>query len=120
MSSWWVARAPPLAMSVASALFGDTRVIGGVGVLLVPAGLAVLVAAGDAVALRRQQLLRTVWSGIILMPVAFVVVAGLVQPWANASDVKTLFPASDMGAFFAESFFPMFLDAGKSPQGRKE
>jgi hypothetical protein len=46
---------PPFVLSFIAALFDRDQVIGGDGVALLPAGLAIVIVAGDLIALRRQQ-----------------------------------------------------------------
>jgi hypothetical protein len=96
--------APALVLSLASALCGSTVMAGGAGLVLLPAGLAVVLAAGDVIQLRRQRLLRTVWLWIVAAPAVFVIAVSLVQPWIVAKEVRTMLPARAMGEFFADSF----------------
>jgi 4-amino-4-deoxy-L-arabinose transferase-like glycosyltransferase len=96
--------APALVLSLASALCGSTLMAGGAGLVLLPVGLAVVLAAGDVIQLRRQRLLRTVWLWIVAAPAAFVIAVSLVQPWIVANEVRTMLPARAMGEFFADSF----------------
>ena len=96
--------APALVLSLASALCGSTVMAGGAGLVLLPAGLAVVLAAGDVIQLRRQRLLRTVWFWIVAAPAAFVIAVSLMQPWIVAKEVQTMLPARAMGEFFADSF----------------
>jgi hypothetical protein len=67
-------------------------------------GLAVIVAAGDLIFLRRQQVLRTVWLLIIVAPAVFVIGYVLVQPWLGDKESKTALPATAIGKFFDENF----------------
>lgn len=98
------ALAPPVGLSFIAALFGRDQVIGGDGLALLLAGLAVIVAAGDLIPLRRQQILRTVW--LIVMAAPAVVVLGLVyvQPWFGGGEARTALPARAMGLYFGENF----------------
>src|SRR5205085_6267120 len=68
------------------------------------AGLAVMVAAGDLVHLRRQRLLRSVWAATILAPALATLATSLLLPWAGTAEVPTSLPAAAIGRFFAENF----------------
>ena len=95
---------PALALSFLAALFGREQIIGGDGIALLLAGLAIVIAAGDLIALRRQQLLRIVWLIVVLAPVVVVVGITFIQPWIGTAEVKTSLPARDIGTFFGENF----------------
>lgn len=95
---------PPVALSFIAALLGMDQIIGGDGIALLLSGLAIVVAAGDLIALRRQQLLRSVWLVIMAAPVATILGITFIQPWIGSADVKTSLPAGEIGRFFGESF----------------
>src|SRR5258707_1023536 len=59
---------PALGGSLAAGLFNLERISGGPGVALLMSGLAVIVATGDLVYLRRQRLLRSVWAAAVAAP----------------------------------------------------
>jgi 4-amino-4-deoxy-L-arabinose transferase-like glycosyltransferase len=96
--------APPLVMSFLAALFDTNDVVAGQGAALVLAGLAVIVAAGDLIYLRREDVLRTGWLLIMLVPVAIALIASFAQPWSGGAEVKTLIPASDVGRYFSDTY----------------
>lgn len=96
--------APPLVLSFIAALFGRDQVVGGDGVALLLVGLAVVIAAGDLIALRRQHFLRTVWLLIVAAPVVVILGVTFIQPWVGSNEVKTSLPARDIGHFFGENF----------------
>lgn len=98
------ALAPPLAGSLIAALFGLDSVIGSPGIALMMSGLAMVVASGDLIHLRRQRLLRLVWAIAIAAPAAFVVGRAVVSPWTDGAEVATSMPARDIARFFVESF----------------
>jgi hypothetical protein len=79
-------------------------VIGGDGIVLLLAGLAVIVTAGDLIPLRRQQLLRSVWLVIMAAPAVVVLGITFIQPWIGDAEVKTSLPAREIGPFFGENF----------------
>ncbi len=98
------ALAPPLVLCLLSALLGREHVVGGEGVALLLVGLAVIVAAGDLIPLRRQEMLRTIWLLAILAPALLVLGTTFVQPWTSSAEVRTLLPASTMGRFFSDNY----------------
>jgi dolichyl-phosphate-mannose-protein mannosyltransferase len=100
----FMACAPALLGSFFAALYGQGGVFGGAGVALLMSGLAVVVASGDLLLLRRQQLLRRVWALAIAAPVLAVFTTTLILPWFGGNEEPTSLPAGDIGRFFAESF----------------
>jgi hypothetical protein len=98
------AAAPALVLSLLGALFGQGQVFGGDGVALVLPGLAVIVAAGDLIYLRRQDMLRMIWLLLIAAPAVVVAGAALVQPWLGGTELRTALPASAIGQFFGDSY----------------
>ena len=67
-------------------------------------GLAVIVAAGDLVHLRRQRLLRSVWAAAVVAPALAVIATSLFLPWTGADEVATSLPAASIARFFGDSF----------------
>jgi hypothetical protein len=96
--------APALAGSLISGLFNLDRVVGGSGIALVMSGLAVIVATGDLVHLRRQRLLRSVWVIAIVAPAFAAIATTLFLPWTGGSEVATSLPARSIAQFFGDSF----------------
>lgn len=101
---YFVAIAPAVAGSLIAALAGQERAVPGAGVLLLPVGLALVIAAGDMIYLRRQRALRTIWAGIVAAPAAFVVGLAMLQPWIGGTELGTSLPSAAIGQFFGESF----------------
>lgn len=101
---YFFALAPGLAGSLGAGLFGLDRVIGGPGVALLMSGLAVVVAAGDLIAIRGQSVLRSVWATAVIAPAAAVVLAALLLPLTGTGEIATSMPGRAIGNFFAESF----------------
>ena len=101
---YFFAIAPALAGSLISGLFDLDRVAGGSGVALLLSGLAVVVATGDLIHLRRQRILRSVWAAAIVVPALAVVVATVFLPWTGATEVATSLPATGIARFFGDSF----------------
>jgi hypothetical protein len=101
---YFFAIAPALAGSVISGLFDLPTVAGGAGVALLMSGLAVIVASGDLIPLRRQRILRSVWAAAIVAPAAVVLATALFMPWTGGGEVATSMPATAIGNFFGDSF----------------
>ena len=101
---YFFAFAPALGGCVISGLYGLDHVVGGAGIVLLMSGLAAIVACGDLIHLRRQQILRTVWAAVILAPAIGVVAATLFVPWSTSSEVVTSLPTAAIGHFFDDSF----------------
>ncbi|WGD50522.1 glycosyltransferase family 39 protein [Bradyrhizobium sp. CB1650] len=101
---YFFALAPALGAVLIAGLFGLDGVVGGAGVVLVMAGLAVVVAAGDLIAMRRVRMVRTVWTAAIVAPAVGVVLAVLAMPWTGTGEIATSMPARAISDFFDESF----------------
>jgi Dolichyl-phosphate-mannose-protein mannosyltransferase len=99
---YFFAIAPALAGSLISGLFGLDRVAGG-GIVLLMSGLAAIVATGDLVHLRCQQVLRLVWAAAVIAPAIAVTLTTLLQPWTGG-EVATSLPATAIAHFFGDSF----------------
>src|SRR5262249_51932165 len=95
---------PALGGVLISGLFGRDDVVGGAGVVMMMSGLAVIVAAGDLIAMRGQRMLRTAWAAAILAPAAALVAMTLLLPWIGARETSTSIPARAISDFFDESF----------------
>jgi hypothetical protein len=101
---YFFAVAPGLAGSLISGFFGLDRVVGGAGIVLLMSGLAVIVAAGDLVALRHQRLLRSVWGTAIVAPALVVFASSIFLPWTGSGEAATSAPATAIARFFGDSF----------------
>ncbi|MCK1636379.1 glycosyltransferase family 39 protein [Bradyrhizobium sp. 157] len=100
---YFFALAPALLGSLIAGIFNLDHVVGGAGVALLLSGLAVIVASGDLIHLRRQRLLRTVWAGAVVAPALATIAATLFLPW-TANEVPTSLPATAIAHFFGDSF----------------
>jgi hypothetical protein len=98
-----LAAAPALSAATLGALLGEAAPLGGTAPLVVLSGLAVIVAAGDAIALARQNLVIAAWFGLLLAPPVLAVAATLVLPLVGI-DLVVNQPAAAMARFFADSF----------------
>ncbi|HEY0328521.1 MAG TPA: glycosyltransferase family 39 protein [Rhodopseudomonas sp.] len=101
---YFFAAAPALAGLLLATLFGLNHVVGGTGVALLMAGLAVVVATGDAIALRRQRILRAAWAAAVAAPAFALLAATLLQPWIGGAERATSLPAGEIARFFGDSF----------------
>lgn len=101
---YFFALAPALGAVLISGLLGLDAVVGGAGVVLVLSGLAVVVGAGDLIAMRRARMLRMVWAAAVVAPAIGVVLAVLLLPWTGANEIATSMPARAISDFFDESF----------------
>jgi hypothetical protein len=101
---YFFALAPALLGSFFAAIYGLDRVVGGSGIALLLSGLAVVVASGDLMLLRQQQILRKVWAVAVVAPALAAFAATLILPWVGGSEEPTSLPARDIGRFFGESF----------------
>jgi hypothetical protein len=94
---------PALLASVAGVVLGSPGPIGGTAPLVVLSGLAVVIAAGDAIALSHQRGVIATWFGLLLVPPALAVAALFTLPWLGI-DLAVNQPAYEMARFFADSF----------------
>ncbi|MDR3487645.1 MAG: glycosyltransferase family 39 protein [Bradyrhizobium sp.] len=101
---YFFAIGPALAGSLVSGLFNIDHVAGGTGIALLLSGLAVIVATGDLVQLRRQRILRWVWAVAVVAPALGVVATTFFLPWTGSSEVTTSLPATAIARFFGDSF----------------
>lgn len=101
---YFFALAPALGAVLIAGLFGLDTVVGGAGVVLVMSGLAMVVVAGDLIAMRRARMLRTVWIAAIVAPAIGVVLAVLLLPWSGTGEIATSMPARAISDFFDDSF----------------
>ncbi|KRR06389.1 hypothetical protein CQ12_34140 [Bradyrhizobium jicamae] len=101
---YFFALAPALLGSLMAGIFNLDVVVGGAGVALLMSGLAVIVATGDLLHLRRQRLLRTVWAAAVVAPAVAVVATSLFLPWTGDSEVPTALPAKAIASFFGDNF----------------
>jgi hypothetical protein len=95
---------PALLATIAAVVVGQRLPIGGAAPLVVLSGLAVVMAAGDSIALYHQRVLGFAWAGLLVVPAVFVPVLIALLPWTIGSDLKVAQPATEMGRFFADSF----------------
>jgi hypothetical protein len=98
------ALAPGLLATIAAVLLGRALPAGGAAPLVVLSGLALVIAAGDSIALYHQRILGFAWGGLLIVPAIFVPILIVLLPWTAGMDLKVAQPANAMGRFFADSF----------------
>ena len=101
---YFFAIGPALVGSLIAGVFNLDRVVGGAGVALLMSGLAVIVATGDLVYLRRQRRFRLVWVAALAAPALVAIAAIFFLPWTGGADVPTSLPAKAIAHFFSDSF----------------
>lgn len=95
---------PALLATAFAVIAGVPLPIGGAAPLVVLSGLAVVLIAGDSIALYHQRILGFAWAGLLIVPAMFVPLVMVLLPWTIGTDLKVAQPAAAMGRFFAESF----------------
>jgi hypothetical protein len=95
---------PAVLTTIVAVVAGQRLPIGGAAPFVVLSGLAVVMAAGDSIALYHQRVLGFAWVGLLIVPAIFVPVTILLLPWTIGADLIVTQPASAMGKFFADSF----------------
>jgi hypothetical protein len=100
---YFFATMPALLATVAGVVAGSSGPVGGIAPLVVLSGLAVVIAAGDAIALSHQRVAVATWFGLLFIPPVLAVVALLTLPWLGI-DLAVNQPAEPMARFFADSF----------------
>jgi hypothetical protein len=100
---YFFATAPAFLATVAGVVVGTPGPVGGIAPLVVLSGLAVVIAAGEAIALSHQRIAIATWFGLLFIPPVLAVVALLTLPWFGI-DLAINQPAEAMARFFADSF----------------
>jgi hypothetical protein len=95
---------PAVLATIVAVLVGRSLPIGGAAPLVVLSGLAVIMAAGDSIALFHQRVLGFAWAGLLIVPALFVPAVIVLLPWTSGTELKVAQPATAMGRFFADSF----------------
>ncbi len=101
---YFFAIAPAIVGSLIAGIFNLDRIVGGAGVALLMTGLAVVVATGDLIFLRRQRLLRTVWAAAVVAPAVATIATIVFLPWTGSNEVATSLPAKSIAQFFGDSY----------------
>jgi hypothetical protein len=77
--------------------------VGGIAPLVILSGLAVVLAAGDAIRFSRQHVIIAAWFGLLVIPPVMTAAALAILPWLNI-DLRVAQPAQAVARFFSESF----------------
>jgi hypothetical protein len=100
---YFFALLPPLVGSFVAVMLGWAGPMGGIAPLVILSGLAVIVAAGDAITLTRQHIVIAAWFGLLIIPPVMAACSVFVLPWLS-SDLRIAQPFEAMGQFFSENF----------------
>ncbi len=100
---YFFALAPALVASLLAAMLGWSGPMGGIAPLIILSALAVVIAAGDAITLKRQHIVIAAWFGLLIVPPLMAASSVFVLPWLN-SDLRVAQPYEAMGRYFAENF----------------
>ena len=95
---------PGLLATIFAVLVGQTLPLGGAAPLVVLSGLAIVIAAGDSIALYHQRVLGFAWAGLLVVPVLFIPLLIVLLPWTAGTDLQASQPANAMGRYFADTF----------------
>ncbi len=95
---------PILIATLIAAILGESTPVGGIAPYVTLSGLAVVIAAGDAIVIHRQRILGLAWALMLLLMPAIAIAATLVMPWTFAIELKNAQPADAMGVFFGDTF----------------
>jgi hypothetical protein len=101
---YFMAIAPAVIATLLAAIAGASTPVGGIAPYVTLSGLAAVVAAGDAIVIHRQRIVGLAWMLMLLLPPAITVAAIILVPWTLAIELKSAQPASQMGAFFGDTF----------------
>lgn len=101
---YYFAVAPALTGIFLAILFGWSAPAGGSAPLIVLTALAVIVAAGDVIRLRRERVLGWTWAVMLVGPALLAVSAIAVLPWTIGTTLRVNEPAAAMARFFTDSF----------------
>lgn len=94
---------PVFIATLAMAIGNDAAAAAGVAPFVVLSGLAVVVAAGDAIHIHRQSILGWIWFGLLVGPALLAVAAMIILPWAGIA-LAIGEPAAALGQSFTETF----------------
>jgi 4-amino-4-deoxy-L-arabinose transferase-like glycosyltransferase len=95
---------PAVVSTVVAVVIGRATPIGGAAPLLVFSALAVVLFAGESIALYHQRILGLAWAGLLVLPALLVPVVMVLLPFTLGTELAVAAPAAAMGRFFADSF----------------
>jgi 4-amino-4-deoxy-L-arabinose transferase-like glycosyltransferase len=100
---YFFALTPAFAGTLLAVIIGLSGAVGGIAPLIILSGLAVVVAAPDAITLTRQHIVIAAWFGLLIVPPIMAAAAVVVLPWLNI-ELRVGQPVQAMARFFSESF----------------
>jgi len=100
---FFFATMPALLATIVAVVLGIPAPLGGIAPLLLLSGIAVVIAAGDAIALSHQRGVIATWLGLMFVPPVLAVLALVTLPWFGI-DLAINQPAAAIAPFFADSF----------------
>jgi Dolichyl-phosphate-mannose-protein mannosyltransferase len=100
---FFFATMPAVAATSAAVIAGEPVPVGGIAPLIVLSGIAVVIFAGDAIALAHQRSAIATWLGLLLVPPTLAALAVVVLPWFGI-DLAINQPVAAIAPFFADSF----------------
>jgi hypothetical protein len=101
---YYFALMPGLVATALAVVLDAPLAFGKAGPLVIFSGLAVVMAAGDAIRLYRQRIVGVAWLVLLAAPLGVTLAAVALGPWTLAVDLETGRPAAAMAAFFTDSF----------------
>ncbi|MDT3684412.1 MAG: glycosyltransferase family 39 protein [Pseudorhodoplanes sp.] len=100
---YYFALVPPLLLVIVAVIAGHSGPVS-FGPVVLLSGLAIVLAAGDIVAIFRQRTTVFTWFAFLLAPPAIAVMTAMLLPWAAVADPRVAMPSKEMGRFFTENF----------------
>jgi hypothetical protein len=96
--------APIVIATMIAVIIGSSAPVGGILPYVTLSGLAVVIAAGDAIAIHRQRIVGLAWTFMLLLPPVMTILWILAVPWTFAIELKNAQPAAAIGDYFADTF----------------
>ncbi|HEX2216407.1 MAG TPA: glycosyltransferase family 39 protein [Xanthobacteraceae bacterium] len=94
----------PVAGTLSAVVLNTGGTASWAGALVLMSALAVIVLAGERIAIHRQQVVGLTWVAILLVPPVALLAAIVAGPWTGAFELDSRQPAAAMGRFFTETF----------------
>jgi hypothetical protein len=98
------ALAPALIASALAVLYAPSPPLVAAAPVVLLSGLAVVVLAGETIALHRQRLLAFTWIGLLVAAPIAIALGITLLPRVLPVDLRVAQPASAIGGFFADTF----------------
>jgi hypothetical protein len=101
---WFLALALPLAATLLASVLDTGGTADWATPFVLMSGLAVVVAAGPRITLRRQHVVGFAWVAVLAIPPVLLVGALVAAPWTGAWEWESEQPAGLMGRFYSDTF----------------